>query len=224
MDSFELNKILGALLATVFVMLSIGIVSEALFAAPVPEKPGYALEGAEDGGHGGENSGGQQPAGPESIVPLLASADVTKGAEIYKRCTSCHTDEKGGANKTGPNLYGIVGRKVASHEGFGYSKAMKEFGADGKVWDFEHLDHFIFAPKAYVKGTVMGYAGVKKTDERANLIAYLNTMSDAPLPLPAATAAPAAEGVSAPAGETAPVDGAAQPAEGAAQPAEGEAH
>ncbi len=218
MDSFEVNKLIGGLLATLFIILSIGIVSDAIFAAPHPEKPGLVIEAPEGEEHGGANTG--QPAGPESIIPLLASADATKGAEVFKRCATCHTADKGGANKTGPNLFGLVDRKVASHEGFGYSKGMKDFGADGKVWDYEHLDHFLFAPKAYVKGTAMGFGGVKKTDERANLVAYLRTLADTPAPLPAATA-PAAENVSAPAGETAPATatGETAPATGETAPA-----
>jgi cytochrome c len=211
MDSFEVNKLIGGLLGTVFVVMSIGIVSDAIFAAPMPDKPGLEIVAPEGEEHGGPDNGGQ-PAGPESVLPLLASADVTKGAEIFKRCTQCHTGDNGGANKTGPNLWGVVNRKVASHEGFGYSKAMKDFGADGKVWDYEHLDHFLFAPKAYVKGTIMGFAGVKKTDERANLIAYLRTLADSPAPLPEAAAPAAATG-----GEAAP----AAPAAGEAAPAAG---
>jgi cytochrome c len=206
MDSFEINKIIGGLLATVFVILSLGIVSDAIFAAPIPEKPGYAIEAPEDDGHGGPGNG-SQPSGPESVLPLLASADLTKGAEVFKRCGTCHTGDKGGANKAGPNLWGVVTRAVASHEGFGYSAGMKAFAADGKVWDYTNLDHFLFAPKATVKGTTMGFAGVKKTDERANLIAYLRTLADTPAPLQDVPA-PAAEGVSAPAGgEAAPATG-----------------
>jgi cytochrome c len=209
MDSFEVNKLIGGLLGTVFVVMSIGIVSDAIFAAPMPDKPGLEIVAPEGEEHGGPDNGGQ-PAGPESVLPLLASADVTKGAEIFKRCTQCHTGDNGGANKTGPNLWSIVNRTVASHEGFGYSKAMKDFGADGKVWDYEHLDHFLFAPKAYVKGTIMGFAGVKKTDERANLIAYLRTLAGTPAPLPEAAAPAAATG-----GEAAP----AAPAAGHEEPA-----
>ncbi|HTV66956.1 MAG TPA: cytochrome c family protein [Rhizobiaceae bacterium] len=205
MDSFEFNKILGALLATVFVVFSVGIVSDAIFAAPVPEKPGFAIEAAED-----DHGAGGAPTGPESILPLLASANVEAGAAVFKKCTACHTADNGGANKAGPNLWNIVNRPVASHEGFGYSAGMKTFAEGGQVWDYEHLDHFLNAPKSYVKGTAMGFGGVKKTDERANLVAYLRTLADSPAPLPEATA-PAAEGAAA--------EGATPPAEGAAAPA-----
>jgi len=209
MDSFEFNKVIGAILATVFVVFSISIVSDAIFAAPVPEKPGFAIEAAEGDDHGG---GGGEAAGPEPVAPLLASANVEAGQAVFKKCTACHTAENGGANKAGPNLWNIVNRPMATHEGFSYSGAMKEFSQGGTVvWDYEHLDHFLTSPKGYIKNTAMGFGGVKKTDERANLIAYLRTLSDSPAPLPEA-AAPAAEGAAAPAEGTPPAEGAAAPA------------
>ena len=205
MDSFEFNKLIGALLGTVFLVMSIAIVSDSIFAAPIPEKPGFIIEAAEEE----EGAGGGEAVTEEPIATLLASATPDAGAAVFKKCTACHTPENGGANKVGPNLWNIVNRPIASHEGFSYSAAMKDFSQGGSVvWDYEHLSHFLAAPKAYIKGTAMGFAGVKKPDERANLIAYLRTLSDSPAPLPAAPA-PAAEGVSAPA------DGAASPAEAA---------
>jgi cytochrome c len=235
MDSFEFNKVIGALLGTVFFVMSIAIVSDSIFAAPIPEKPGYIIEAAEED-HGG--AGGGETVAEEPIATLLASASPDAGAAVFKKCVACHTPESGGANKVGPNLWNIVNRPVASHEGFAYSAAMKEFSQGGSVvWDYEHLSQFLLAPKAYIKGTAMGFAGVKKTDERANLIAYLRTLSDSPAPLPAAPV-PAAEGVSAPAdgapaaapadaapAEAAPADAApvepAAPAPTEAAPAEG---
>ena len=120
---------------------------------------------------------------------LLATANPDAGEVVLKKCVACHTAEKGGPNKVGPNLWGIVNRPVASHEGFAYSAAMKDFSEGGKVvWDYDHLNHFLTSPKGLVKGTAMGFAGVKKPDERANLIAYLRTLSDSPAPLPEAPA------------------------------------
>ncbi|WP_432285172.1 cytochrome c family protein [Aminobacter sp. BA135] len=211
MDSFEMNKVLGGLLGTAFVVFSISLVSDAIFAAPVPEKPGFAIEAAEEGGAGA--GGGEAAPAAVPVAQLLASANAEAGAAVFKKCTACHSIEKGGPNKVGPDLWGVVNRPIASHEGFGYSGAMKEFSEGGKVvWDFEHLNHFLTSPKGFIKGTAMGFAGIKKDDERANLIAYLNSQSDSPAPLPAADAAPAATPAAAPAEGAAP----AAPAEGAA--------
>lgn len=209
MDSFEFNKIIGGLLGTVFVVFSLGIVSDAIFASPVPEKPGYAIAAAEEEHGGGEAAGGETAETP--IGTLLASADPTAGAAVFKKCAACHTDNSGGANKVGPNLWGIVNRPIASHEGFAYSAAMKDFSQGGSVeWTYENLDHFLLSPKGLVKGTAMGFAGLKKADERAAVIAYLRTMADSPAPLPEASAAPAPENASAPAEGAAPEPAPAQ--------------
>ncbi|MBK8455816.1 MAG: cytochrome c family protein [Phyllobacteriaceae bacterium] len=185
MNAMEINKMIGAVLGTVFAILTISILSDAIFDRPAPEKPGYVLAGGEAGGGeaGGGEAGGAAAAGPEDIKALLANANIEAGATVFKKCTSCHTAEKGGANKVGPNLFGVIGRGVGTHEGFSYSAAMKEYGA-GKSWDYDALNAFLFAPKGAVKGTAMGFAGVKKTDERANLVAYLRSLADTPVPLP----------------------------------------
>lgn len=181
MDSFELNKMAGALLATVFVVMSVRLASDALFEHGVPEKPGFAIEAAAGGGEG--EAASAAPAAIEPIAPLLASADAAAGEVVFKKCAACHTIDKGGANKVGPNLHGVIGRVMGSHEGFNYSAGMKEFGA-GKNWDYEALAQFLTKPKAYIKGTAMGFAGLAKPDERANLIAYLRNQADSPVPLP----------------------------------------
>jgi cytochrome c len=213
MDSFEYNKLIGAFLGAVFVVFSVGIVSDAIFAAPHPEKEGFIIEAAEpEAGAGGESAPAEEP-----IAVRLATADPVAGEAVHKKCTACHTTEKGGPNKVGPNLWDIVNRPVASHEGFAYSTPMKEFSQGGSVvWDYDHLDQFLTSPKGLVKGTAMGFAGVKNPAERANLIAYLRTLADTPAPLPEA---PAAEPAAAPAGE-APAAEPAAPAEAApAEPA-----
>jgi cytochrome c len=204
MDSFELNKLIGGLLGTVFVVFSIGLVSDALFASPSPEKPGFPIEAAEEPAEGGAAG----PAEPKPIAELLPTASVEKGAAIFKKCEACHSGEKGGPNKVGPDLWDIVDRPVAAHEGFSYSAGMKDFSKGGsEKWTYDHLYHFLISPKAFVKGTAMGFAGLKKDEDRADVIAYLRTLSDNPKPLPEAAAAPAAD--------------AGKPAD-AAKPAEGE--
>lgn len=196
MDSFEFNKLIGGLLATVFIVFSISLVSDAIFAAPVPEKPGFIIEAAEPA----EAAGGEAAPAEEPIAVLLATADAEAGAAVFKKCGACHSGEKGGPNKVGPDLWDIVNRPMAVHEGFAYSAAMKDFSQGGTVkWDFDHLNHFLTSPKGLIKGTAMGFAGLKKPDERANLIAYLRTLSDSPAPLPEAAAAPAPENASVPA-------------------------
>jgi cytochrome c len=209
MDSFEINKMIGALLGVVFIIFSVSIISDSIFAAPVPEKEGFLIEAAEPAEGAAKESVAEVP-----IAVLLASADADAGAAVFKKCGACHTGDKGGANKVGPNLWNIVNRPVASHEGFSYSAAMKTFAEGGTVWDYDHLNHFLASPKGLVKGTAMGFAGVKKPEERANLIAYLRTLADSPVPLPEA-AAPAAENVSAPAEGAAPDAVETAPAEAA---------
>jgi len=187
MDSFEMNKFIGALLGTVFIVFSISIVSESIFASPVPEQPGYAIAAAEaEAGAGGTGAAPTE----EPIAVRLQTADAAAGEALFKRCAACHTDDASGGNKIGPNLWGVVNRPVASHEGFSYSAAMQEFSQGGTVhWDYDHLDHFILAPKGLVRGTAMSFAGLKSPTDRANLIAYLRTTADTPEPLPEAPAA-----------------------------------
>lgn len=224
MDSFEYNKIIGALLGTVFVIFSISLVSDSLFYSPNPEKPGYAIK-AEEAPAAAAGEKKENPA-KAPIAPLLAKADVQKGASIFKRCEACHDGTKGGPNKVGPNLWGVVGRPIASHPGYSYSAAMKDFSDGGKKhWDYQLISEFITKPKAEVPGTAMGFAGLDKIEERADVIAYLRSLSDNPEPLPSPEAAkPAADAGGAaakPAEGAKPADNAAKPADNAAKPAEG---
>jgi cytochrome c len=190
MDSFEVNKILGAVLGTATFVVALGIGSDMLFSAHAPEKPGYEL--ASPAADAGAGHAAPAVAQVEPIAVRLQKADPAKGQALTKQCMSCHTFEKGGPNKVGPNLYGVVGNKHAHLDGFGYSSGMK--AKHGDDWTFEAIDHFIENPKAAVEGTAMSFLGIKKPDQRADLIAWLNSNSDKPLPLPAPgeAAAPAA--------------------------------
>jgi cytochrome c len=177
------NMSVGALLATVFVMMTVSIASEGIFHSPAPVTAGFAIAAAEEPAAGA--AGAETAAAIVPVGQLMASADATAGAAVFKKCQSCHSIEKGGPNKVGPDLWGVVGRPVATHEGFSYSAGMKEFSKGGQeTWTFDHLNHFLSGPKAFVKGTAMGFAGLKNDKERANLLAYIREQSDSPLPLP----------------------------------------
>lgn len=216
MNSYT-NMGVGAFLGTVFVLMSVSIASEGIFHSEAPEQEGFAIVAEE---------AGPAEAAPEvaatPIAVLLASADAGAGEAVFKKCASCHSIEKGGPNKVGPDLWGVVERPIASHEGFSYSAAMTEFSQGGtETWTFEHLNAFLTAPKQHIPGTAMGFAGIKKDDERANLIMYLHTQADNPVPLPTPEAAPA-DAAAAPA-DAAPADAAAAPAEAAPAEAPAEA-
>ncbi|APG89481.1 c-type cytochrome [Sinorhizobium americanum] len=221
------NMGVGALLGTVFVLMTVSIASEGIFHSEAPEKEGFAIVAEEPTAEAG--AGGGEEAKSEPIGPLLAKADASAGEAVFKKCASCHTIEKGGPNKVGPNLWGLVNRPVASHEGFAYSAGMKTFSEGGKVvWDYDHLSYFLEAPKKHVPGTAMGFAGLKKPDERANLIAWLREKADTPAPLPAADATGATEAAPAAApaqdGQTAAPAPAPAEAGQAAAPAPAPAH
>jgi len=182
MDSYEINKILGALLFACLCLLSLNIAAQALFAPVKPAKPGYEVAVVEQ-----KQDAGGPKAADEPIEKLLASATVEKGETAAKKCAACHTFAKGEPNRVGPNLYGVVGRAKASVAGFNYSAAMK---AKGGNWTVEELNTYLINPKAMVPGTTMSFAGVPRGSERADLITYLNSKSDSPTALPKAAEAP----------------------------------
>ncbi|WP_305984850.1 cytochrome c family protein [Roseibium sp. MMSF_3544] len=181
MDSFTLNKAAGAVLMVLILTMGVGIVSDLIFHPTIPDKPGYeiVLESAPDATSTVE-------AEPD-VVPIserLLAASASAGENVAKKCTACHTFEEGGANKVGPALWDIVGRKPGGFDGFRYSSAMTTYGEENPEWTYESLDNFLASPKGYISGTSMGFAGLRRPEERADMIAYLREHSGSPKPLP----------------------------------------
>jgi cytochrome c len=196
MNSFELNKILGAILGTCLILLALSITAGAIFSPEKPAKPGFAIAVKEESASQGEAK--KEPEQP--IEALLASASVDKGKATAKQCQACHTFEKGGPNRVGPNLWNIVGdERGKDRGGFNFSAAMK---SKGGTWTYDELNKFLANPRGYIPGTAMTFAGLSREQQRADVIAFLRTLSDNPQPLPAAA-------------EAKPAEGGAKPAEGA---------
>jgi cytochrome c len=179
LGNFEINKIIMALLLALLISVIAGIVANHLVEPEKLAKNAYEIEGVEESGSVTAVSG---PDVAEPITPLLAKASVENGQKVAQKCLQCHTFEKGGQNKIGPNLWGVVGAKHGHVDGFAYSSALTQ---NPGTWDYESLNHFLYKPREYIKGTKMSFVGLKKTQDRADLIAYLRTLNDSPLPLPA---------------------------------------
>lgn len=174
----EINKFAGAILGSLTLAMGLNLFGGVLVSPKAPVKPGYDLPSGEAPKAA---AAGAAAAKDEPIAKRLASADAKKGEAVAKQCNACHTFDKGGAVKTGPNLYGIVDKAAGSTAGFAYSDVVKGLG---KPWNYELLDAFLTNPKAVAAGTKMAFAGVSKPDQRADLIAYLNSLADSPKPLP----------------------------------------
>jgi cytochrome c len=170
-------RVYGALFGAVLFALFLGVFSNALVVSAPANPPGFDLPS------GAETAKKAAPAAAVPLPQLLAKADAEKGKALTKVCATCHSFDKGAPAKAGPNLYGVVGRPKGSMEGFAYSDGMK---AKGGNWTFEDLDAFITSPKTFVPGTKMGFGGEPSAEKRADIIAYLRTLSDNPVPLPAA--------------------------------------
>tara|TARA_B100000886_G_C20143748_1_gene375072 strand:+ start:64 stop:603 length:540 start_codon:yes stop_codon:yes gene_type:complete len=179
MDSFEVNKIIAAVLLIALIVIGIGKISDIAFHVNKPEKSAYKVEIQEN--ESTSTSTAEKVIEKVDIAALLALGNVSHGEKVFKKCAACHLVNKGGENKIGPALYGIIGKKVASKDDYKYSKAMSAYD---KNWTFEEMNGYLKKPQRYIKGTKMAFAGLRKEKDRASVILYLNQNSDNPLPLP----------------------------------------
>jgi len=180
MDSFELNKIIAAVLMVALLIIGIGKLSNVIFHVEIPETPGYSVEVEQTTAISSEIS--SEPAEDKiDIAALIAMGDIATGEKVFKKCAACHSIVKGGKNNIGPALYNVVGREVGVVSDYKYSKAL---ATHGKAWTFEELNGYLLKPAKWIKGTKMAFAGLRKEKDRASVILYLNQNSDNPLPLP----------------------------------------
>ena len=180
MDSFELNKIIAAILMVALLIIGIGKLSDVIFHVEKPETPGYSVE-LEQSTVVSSQSSSEKIEDKIDIAALIAMGDVVSGEKVFKKCAACHSIVKGGKNNIGPALYNVVGREVGAVSDYKYSKALV---AHGKAWTFEELNGYLLKPAKWIKGTKMAFAGLRKEKDRASVILYLNQNSDNPLPLP----------------------------------------
>jgi len=180
MDSFELNKIIAAILMVALLVIGLGKIADGVFHVEKPKKPGYAVE-VEQAVDTNSETGQDIVEAKVDISAIMSLGDVASGEKIFKKCAACHSINSGGANKIGPALYNVVGRKVGGVNDYKYSKALTTYGKD---WTFEELNGFLKKPASYIKGTKMSYAGLRKEKDRASVIKYLNQSSDTPKQLP----------------------------------------
>ncbi len=181
MDSFEINKIVASILLIALLFIGIGKISDLVFHIDKPETPGYKVEVAEKSATLQISETKTETSEEVDISSLLALGDIKHGEKVFKKCTACHVIEKGGANKIGPALYGVLGRKVAAIGDYKYSQALEDYG---KLWTFEEMNGYLRKPQSWIKGTKMSFAGLRKEKDRASVILYLNKYSDSPLQLP----------------------------------------
>ena len=179
MDSFELNKIIAAILMVALIVIGLGKIVDVVFYVEKPKNPGYQVEVASQVSP--ETSLATEMVEKIDITAVIALGDITSGEKIFKKCAACHSINKGGKNKIGPALYNVVGRAVGGVDDYKYSKALASYG---KEWTFEELNGFLTKPSSYLKGTKMSYAGLRKEKDRASVIKYLNQNSDSPKLLP----------------------------------------
>ena len=187
MSDLSFNKVAGAVLATGLAIFGLRELTNELFQDHPAAKAGYAIAVAPEAG--GEAAPVELPIDWGTELP---KADIAAGKEVATKCQSCHNFDSGGPNMTGPNLYGVLGRKPGTHPGFAYSQGMTDFGAKQPVWDYSHVNDFVTAPQKYIDGTKMTFVGLKQRQDRINVIAYLHSLgSNLPVPAPAPVTAAA---------------------------------
>ena len=179
MDSFEINKIVAAVLMVALLVIGIGKLSDVIFHVEKPKTPGYSVEVETTTTISTTVSKSEEEM--VDISSLMAMGDIAHGEKVFKKCAACHSIAKGGKNAIGPALYNVVGRKIGAIDDYKYSKALAAYD---KNWTFEELNGFLIKPAKWIKGTKMAYAGLRKEKDRASVIKYLNENSDSPLPLP----------------------------------------
>ncbi len=180
MDSFELNKIIAAVLMVALLVIGIGKLSDVIFHVEKPKTPGYAVD-VDQAVVTSSQSSSETTEEKIDMSALMAMGDLSTGEKVFKKCSACHSIAKGGKNNIGPALYNVVGRKVGAISDYKYSKALSGYG---KEWSFEELNGYLIRPAKWIKGTKMAFAGLRKEKDRASVILYLNKNSDNPLPLP----------------------------------------
>ena len=181
MDSFEINKIIAAVLLTALIVIALNKFTDILFHSPKLEKSAYIVEGLEKKGVSSVEAKSEVVVEKIDIKALLALGSLEHGEKVFKKCSACHMIADGGKNMIGPNLWGVIGRKAASISDYNYSKAMKEYA---KIWSFEEMNLYLIKPQAYIKGTKMAFAGLRKEKDRASVILYMNSKSANPLSIP----------------------------------------
>ncbi|MDB3857994.1 cytochrome c family protein [Pelagibacteraceae bacterium] len=181
MDSFEINKIIAAILLTALIIIGIGKFTDVLFHVDKPKQSAYKIEGLESVVASTSSSSEMKVVEKVDIGQLLALGDLAHGEKVFKKCSACHMIASGGKNMIGPNLWGVIGRTAGSISDYKYSKAMVAYA---KQWNFEEMNSYLIKPQAYIKGTKMAFAGLRKEKDRASVILYLNSKSDNPETLP----------------------------------------
>ena len=181
MDSFEINKIIAAILLTALIVIGIGKFTDILFHVEKPKESAYKIEGLEVTEASASLNPEKKVEEIVNISQLLALGDLAHGEKVFKKCSACHMIASGGKNMIGPNLWGVIGRTAGSVSDYKYSKAMVAYA---KQWNFEEMNGYLIKPQTYIKGTKMAFAGLRKEKDRASVILYLNSKSGNPKPLP----------------------------------------